>query len=741
MNPIASLYAEIGANLEPLKKGLGGAADMLSETASRLGTIALVGGLAIGAALGGGIISSVNEAMKSQDAMAGLDAVLKSTGEAAKSQAADYDAASKRMVTSTALPADKLKDLQDQLAKATARVSDLDSAFINAKSPSASMSLNLKNARDDVADLQEQIAKGSQVMTSTLAKQMGLVPPAIQPTREQLVLMAGDLQNVTKYSDESAMGAEEMLLQFRTIGKDVFPQAISVAADLAERLHTDLPGAAQMLGKALVDPGVGLLRLKAAGVAFDDSQIAVIKKLNDTGKTAEAQKMILDELTKSIGGAAVAAGSTFSGKLTILQNKFSDVQETIGGAFLPLLTQVADGLIGALASPEVQAGINNVVGWITTTIPAALRFLMAFLASLKGESAGGIAAIILGTLGVSGDLSARIGNFVDNFVGVLSATFQGKLDLSSIIAGALGGGDAGATGKIGGILASLQTSFQGLIGWLTGSLVPAIATAGAQIGTALMPVLETLGGWFNTVGIPALQAFWNWLSPMLGAAVVALGGYIVKDLIPNFANWITAMAAGAGPLGAFINQVAGGLNDGLRTAGQLWFILSTGFQNGVKFVNDMKTKLGELAGVLNGDITAAIQAFNDNVLTPIKDTLSAIVGFIQGVIKALGDLATLLGLGTEGLREAFNTLYGGGRAVGGMVNSGMSYLVGERGPELFTPGATGAITPNNRLSMGGGSGGMTLQFVYAPRVSLLDEGEIETTAGPALVQYLKAHGF
>jgi hypothetical protein len=40
-----------------------------------------------------------------------------------------------------------------------------------------------------------------------------------------------------------------------------------------------------------------------------------------------------------------------------------------------------------------------------------------------------------------------------------------------------------------------------------------------------------------------------------------------------------------------------------------------------------------------------------------------------------------------------------GRANGGSVSSGRSYLVGERGPELFVPGAQGNIVPNN--AMGG----------------------------------------
>jgi hypothetical protein len=41
--------------------------------------------------------------------------------------------------------------------------------------------------------------------------------------------------------------------------------------------------------------------------------------------------------------------------------------------------------------------------------------------------------------------------------------------------------------------------------------------------------------------------------------------------------------------------------------------------------------------------------------------------------------------------------YGGPKAAGGPVSAGMTYLVGERGPELFTAGASGAITPNHAL--------------------------------------------
>jgi phage-related minor tail protein len=39
----------------------------------------------------------------------------------------------------------------------------------------------------------------------------------------------------------------------------------------------------------------------------------------------------------------------------------------------------------------------------------------------------------------------------------------------------------------------------------------------------------------------------------------------------------------------------------------------------------------------------------------------------------------------------------GGRAAGGPVAEGQTYLVGEQGPELFTPSGNGAIVPNAAL--------------------------------------------
>ena len=76
------------------------------------------------------------------------------------------------------------------------------------------------------------------------------------------------------------------------------------------------------------------------------------------------------------------------------------------------------------------------------------------------------------------------------------------------------------------------------------------------------------------------------------------------------------------------------------------------------------------------------------------------------VLVDTGDLERALGLveiiSAGGYTPELNAMrFRGARAAGGPVQPGGSYLVGERGPELFTPTSSGNITPNH--AMAGGS--------------------------------------
>ena len=86
--------------------------------------------------------------------------------------------------------------------------------------------------------------------------------------------------------------------------------------------------------------------------------------------------------------------------------------------------------------------------------------------------------------------------------------------------------------------------------------------------------------------------------------------------------------------------------------------------------------------------------------------VDAIEGAIQGT-KTLGEVATsvfnqisrtLLQFGVNSLLSSIPGIGGLFKANGGPVKAGGSYIVGERGPELFTPGSSGNITPNHQLA-------------------------------------------
>lgn len=42
-------------------------------------------------------------------------------------------------------------------------------------------------------------------------------------------------------------------------------------------------------------------------------------------------------------------------------------------------------------------------------------------------------------------------------------------------------------------------------------------------------------------------------------------------------------------------------------------------------------------------------------------------------------------------------IFGGLLASGGPAKAGKSYIVGEQGPEMFTPSVSGMVTPNHAL--------------------------------------------
>lgn len=291
-----------------------------------------------------------------------------------------------------------LKDAETQSKRSSSVISTALSAIGTAAKVAGAVAVagigavaaGLTVAVKEAADAEKNLAQLDAVLKSTGG--------AAGVTRDSVLQLAGALQKTTTFSDDEIIAADNLLLTFTQIGKDVFPEATRAVLDMSVALGQDAKSSALQLGKALNDPIKGVTALRKVGVSFTEAQMKQIKAMAAAGDVAGAQTLILKELQKEFGGSAEAAGKTLSGSLTILKNAGLDILETIGTALVPVLTQLAQGLRDALDNPAVQAGIQaimdslnqfvtvvlpqiiaglqGVVNWIQTNWPAVQRGLV-----------------------------------------------------------------------------------------------------------------------------------------------------------------------------------------------------------------------------------------------------------------------------------------------------------------------------------------------------------------------------
>jgi hypothetical protein len=123
----------------------------------------------------------------------------------------------------------------------------------------------------------------------------------------------------------------------------------------------------------------------------------------------------------------------------------------------------------------------------------------------------------------------------------------------------------------------------------------------------------------------------------------------------------------------------------------------------------------ELTSKHAGEMIAG--AFEDAILSgnKLRDTLRALA---QDLLRLLFRQQITEPM-AKGIGSFFAAMFAA-RANGGPVNSGVPYMVGERGPELFVPSSSGKIIPNSAMRSGGGTpaiGGVTINYNIAAGVT------------------------
>jgi hypothetical protein len=319
---------------------------------------------------------------------------------------------------------------------------------------------------------------------------------------ERLQKVASDLGEATLFNEEDFRKGFGLLTSFGNIGTSNYQRVAKAAADVAQTSGTDVSSAFMQLAKALNDPAKGLSALGRSGIQFSEDQKAVIERLVETGNTAQAQNLILQELEKQYGGNSVAAAQGLAGALDTLGEKFYDLQVALGDNLTTLL------------QPLIQ-GLTSLVGFISglpepvQTFIVALGGLAIALTALGGVLA--IGAPIFSALAALGPILAGIPALIAGWAAVIP-----------LVAG------LGTLAKI------LIGVFSGPVGWV------ALAVAA---GVAIYAFRDQIGQAFQAIG-GMLQAGAAGFKSMFIDPVVAGFTAVVQFVNTNFVQPVQASITG-----------------------------------------------------------------------------------------------------------------------------------------------------------------------------------------------------
>lgn len=562
--------------------------------------------------------------------------------------------------------------------------------------------------------------------------------PTAGRTAEQLSKMADGLETSSLFeADEILRKVTANLLTFGNISGQAFDRAQQAAVDLATRMGTDLQSATILVGKALNDPIKGMGALGKAGIQFTASQKETIKAMVAGGNAAGAQALILKELEKQFSGSAAAAQNT--DPWNKLSDAFNQMAEKVGTALLPLIPPLTDAIVSVAnaftsLSPETQK-------WV---------LIAAAATAAAGPLLIGLGSIVT-VVAKIGPLVLALSNAWKIFVGVMTLARVASVALLPALVPFLI--------PLAAIAAAVGVAY---LAWKNWDKIVAIVT---RVYTAVKTYL-----------LDKLNAVWDWIVKKLewvGSKFkwlydAVVGHSYIPDMVEGIADWMAKLEnVMAKPAAAAASKTAEAFRQLQSDVGSLMNRLFpeaaalNSFRADLKTLEDgmkggivatekyqaalerLKTEgltdvpldvldqgslapdfgsaadqLGQIADKTD-DIVASSRAWQD-VVGDVAADLGQIVGdwltaFIEGSAKLKDLWKAILAYAIKSLFSQNGPIQAlaGARAAGGPVMSGKTYLVGEKGPELFSPGRSGSITSNDDMRRMGGGTSIT-QYITTP---------------------------
>jgi phage-related minor tail protein len=499
------------------------------------------------------------------------------------------------------------------------------------------------------------------------------------------------------------------------------------------------------LNGKIVETTKSLTTAQKDAPAFFDETIKKIKEYLALGNETEALKVasvfgksaigIIDAIKQ--GGFEIAAvyDKIAFGSETIADVYKSTVDFTDQLSIFKKRTAEAFGDVGLKLFPALEKALDKL-------LPPIEKFIDAF-----SKLDPNVQAAIIGALA----FAAAIGPIVTT-VGAAITAFAALSTLAAGLGIALGALVATAALVVVGIVAigaiiyilykyrdSIKQAFGDSINW--------VKDKWDKMTTYIADKITSLINIVKNIVKPIKDAFTN----ITGSIGNILGGVfeikfdtkLTTDMIKGIFGSISGTAIQVsneiqGIFGNMANTVKAAFNSVIGYGQNVAQSIVTYFVGMVNHVSETMKRLFDYVGGLINNIGHIFALMRNGMVDAFNTIINTVFGIIQKIVDFIAySINGIINLISKipGVGTVLNTVPG--RALGGPVEAGQTYMVGEKGPELFVPQNSGTIIPNDTLSNMSSGGGSQPTYNIVINNPVAEESSLSIPAALRKANYLR----